>query len=1794
MANPLKISDWVAEQVAAGVKPEAIRAELARVGYAGEPAAKPVQAAPAPAAAPVKDTGSDLNIPINWLAGRAQLLPQAGRAVADEAAALAADTLISARQAISPSVIHVAKFTDGPNPRRTSATVAVPLNPQPQSSSLQTALQTRQELLDATRQARPLDTIQDRASNLLAGATGVLSRVMGTDVPVAQYRQPLGKFQSDEAQRSFETAKGLVGGALGLPAGLIHATAEAGPQVLAYGAPDVAALTLPHMGKGIAEAVTGKPVRAAGVTKVVPEAVRDAEVAGFEKFKQYLDEAVHESKLTPEEADLMAQQKAGEMRTRLSAPETVEATSPLVQVGKTLKHGLAGEIVGGSLGLPVGAGALLNVLRTMPLPERMKMLGNAGQMSPELVAAYRRVVATPEAQADPRAEAALRPIVDMAHLQQGVENYSPELRNIYEKQAPELVTDKAQGAEFANRPGELNTVVESTEGGQLQVPEELRAKQADVEAEARNRADLVAGAKMYAKSLPDVYRKFGEKLDEHVAAAKFFRKAYWMHLERQIEALKLHDKETRALRSGVYDEFRQKQEALSPQFEEWRAEKGALQQAADTMYGEHAQQKYAERAGQAAERTALKNEQAATREELKQARELAWTEVPSKLQAVKTALSTARDELANRHAIERSDLQKSIQEYSNIKRLVDAAVVLVASDESLPAAERAALQKQLAVKYFSEEQGPRAETFKELWDELQQDHAKERKAFEDYARETLKPNGRPVVELDEHLRQILDPHVNELVKVRIEHEHAANESRRAPKQFTSQKEQLRREHERQSDVSAADRQSQISVLRDLRKDLENKKILLLDRVQQLKDQRETRLQNLATEREIGRAPWQENVDRAWDAVDEATAQLKGKVAERKAVPGQKMQRMAEVRAEQRGFMKDLSELNTGAKQAMEAGVKEKSAAGNVPVLSTNARMNEIASDLSKMTQRFTQPSDRVPASWYKRVVTDPLLPDGLTKIRSPRFRAYMEGEYTNKIREMYGDKAASDFKRSLDEALLSLDSTLLGAEPQGLTLKVGDKVVPLREAVRAASETLQRTMPQDYREMQGQAVEHNMRSLGKQVMESQFAHALKAMAGNTLDHYRDLTEQPARIAEKVAADVDAGKSPDLILPYEVKSAKGVLNHVAPDTPAGKWLDTYVPMPADLKQWFAKEAGGAPDHLWIQRDALKSVRMAYDQMRGFAEADRAITGFEQGLSKLLNFFKMTHTILSKGTHWGNLTANVLYDTVMQGKMDRVPKYLNTLNTLLSFEKGIEPKRSVEAEGLRRLLKTGKVRTNMLDVEAEQFGRGKSPVQGRAKQAGQTVIHVAGKAYSLGDAVPKLTSAMENYADTLEQMRTLGEGKTLALRYVSGDIAQLKKVGGGWELNGKPVSLDTVKDLVADQAIDHPLSWTFDFTKAPAWLQAQKRAGAFGKIVGGIAPFTQWLTHSTDAPGKPGLVSRMLEFDANAHASDDPAIVRRNAKRIFETGLRRMMMMGALQNVGDEQNKDAEVQARTQSGVGAGAVVRPGDKPNLVRVNAGTTNPWIGTLALAKALNYLTAKAGGAVAQQGAIERAAEDKNATPTQSKMIQAKMRADSGDILNDKDMEQLFQRGGEGLLRVLKPAVKGEVGGKKIRQSDAGTEFLTVLDFISPELRNLGDVGLGLTASGASSRRILRDDDNNVVDEPVPEMVVRMLFHSADRVVDAPEQARKWAAHVGSAVKSKVLDPLQAEAQLAQERANAAPNDPQLQQQADKALAWFIAAQKALSRELQAIQNKAKMSAADRVLGAIREGSLPEGEEAQ
>ena len=531
----------------------------------------------------------------------------------------------------------------------------------------------------------------------------------------------------------------------------------------------------------------------------------------------------------------------------------------------------------------------------------------------------------------------------------------------------------------------------------------------------------------------------------------------------------------------------------------------------------------------------------------------------------------------------------------------------------------------------------------------------------------------------------------------------------------------------------------------------------------------------------------------------------------------------------------------------------------------------------------------------------------------------------------------------------------------------------------------------------------------------------------------------------------------------------------------------------------------------------------------------------------------------------------------------------LKKFLDFEHGKEPTDPLEAGAMRRFLRQGKLRTGMMDMDVEKFTTSDKPVQGRKAQAVQWVVDLAGKTYSLGDTIPKLTNAMENFKDDVRQLNELSNGHSLTMKYVDGDLVEVAKTSDGkYKINGKNATHEQVMDAFADHAMDFPMSWTLDMTKAKGLSHMQRKMGGFGKIIGNILPYTQWFTGTIDTPFKPGLVTRALQFDNNAHFSTDPKLVKSNGLKITQGALRRLTTMSIMEGIGADTGDDKDVQARTAFGLSAGALVRQGADNRHLAINPGTNNPLVGTLVLSKVVNYITAQLGGAFALHSAVgariaakAKGEKAEELTPRQHAMIQAHMKATAGNIANEKDIDSMMQRGGDGMLRAFNAAWKGKVDKDVYKQEMPGRIMRVALDSVSPVLADIGDAVLGLSMPQWSTRKVF-DEKGRAVDEPVPEMLTRIFFHSADRQVESSEQAKKWGANIGDKVNENLVKPLRAEMDKARAEWKRDETNMEAKEKYELAKSWHNASKRILADELNTLKKSARLGARSHGLGGI------------
>jgi len=566
----------------------------------------------------------------------------------------------------------------------------------------------------------------------------------------------------------------------------------------------------------------------------------------------------------------------------------------------------------------------------------------------------------------------------------------------------------------------------------------------------------------------------------------------------------------------------------------------------------------------------------------------------------------------------------------------------------------------------------------------------------------------------------------------------------------------------------------------------------------------------------------------------------------------------------------------------------------------------------------------VPAHWWRRAPLEPLLdPQSPTMFRSARVRGALIAKITEKMPKDQAAKLAP----LLDAEMVKMSGESIGPRPQSAAYKLPDgRIVDLNVELgrlprefanpeqpgmltRAYHSVFHKPMPPApsvYQHMQAEAVGQNYRAYGLKYGEAKTAQLIEAEANRTgggLDKAVGDT-----LAKGIAREHLAGNMRPQALYADPRIAADAItadpagHGLTPDQAEALAKDlktNYVPTPQVTSAFLARAAeekhitSGAPPFMRAGLASALEEHLSVNYMNDFLSAQ------ESAMTRAGRFAKQNLTALSIGAKVANDTANATLQYLSRGlRPDIYAKdVLATADRWKAISQGA-PASPYELQRQRSILKTGKLETDMLSVEAKrQMHLG--PGSGGLLKKG---VQLMRQAYSASDLYPKLEETIHNYDRMFQELGQLQDGKKYTTLVGPNVVATFERKNGVLELNGKPLTPEAASDVVARAAIQPALEKLVDHGDVNRMVSAMRRGG-LGGIIGVIAPFLTWRWAVTDIPGlKKGILG--AAFDGGPSIwTDDPVLARKQwtdaVKLTTRRGALTGMAYGALADHTDDE-------------------------------------------------------------------------------------------------------------------------------------------------------------------------------------------------------------------------------------------------------------------------------------------------------
>lgn len=1354
---------------------------------------------------------------------------------------------------------------------------------------------------------------------LYGGFKQAIAQPVGLNIPQEIVNRPPSPENTWEMLKSsVRGGEQLVGGAVGLPLGMVRQEAQQPGSVLTNMPVEAAAILAPGikgLGKlgraaelryGAEPGLQGAIARGAGAVADVAESpVRKAygaverafeslpESATKTRLTEYVESMVNAGRMTADKgAQFLEKYAPSEYRILVDTP--VQGTPSLLQ--RAVKTG-ANAAVGAALGGPIVgevAGAAIGAL----LPEGLRAAW--AKLPPERQAWIARNFGNnPTQQATPQETAIADVPYEVGKRARAIQEIGREAAGIVKADRPDIVPapepvigprGKPINDEYwqqtVHRPG--TTVGEyELAGKEVRPSQAAGSRLVDVGKQAEDMRGLEQAAGIVKESIPETYKDLTEEAKAHVDRLRDIRSASWERLQDRLNMLREKRAEVRADRDVAYEDYKATQGRLGRGFERERDIRSKVYDEAQRQAGVFRENFELDKAENNAKLNAAKQEIEARKADVHAAFEDAIADAKDRHAEFEKELADTHDAITQQLKQER-DLRTLLRTEPSFR-----------SDPQFN-------QTVAAVERRIEEAKAKLKESADMQRYVRSENRAELRQISDQRRAELAgwlPEGD------------VSPEAQALRVARWKREGMLGRSEKILKD--------------RNDALAAMRERKQTALDVLRISRE----LMLEHSKNAKENLSVALEEI----ERKHAPELEKLQRRLIAPQKAFERARQehleKVGELKSLREEKGRESEVASALKTMATRDLKErgLTTDEQMLGKSGLAVPQEPTRVPFTSTSERLEKFTPEAARfMNELGGLPSTDLPEKIVARLTTDPMLRDSLSILRSPRFVGLMlkdapkglKGPLTDFIYNEISQKALGDMPTSGKVTL-----------PDGSVFDVGEARTKLWDALKKES-------PKELAEMQAEAIKANFKQASTLSVEQGVGNALL----NEVDRFHTTETRgregslPAYSQNLVRRVLGQDEAAAQVLPYDPSHIAAQVTRLAEEqglspSKAAALSDTlqkqYEPLPADMRAVMnaqARAAGKPEVHgpVYIKKGYKEVLRAVGDAHGIFEQASEA----QKLFNKVFFAAKKGVTALSLPVHMTNTLGNTMYRWMQDGT--NPVEQAREMRTAYTDWKGFNDGSITDgqtARMMRSFAKSGYLHTGLLDFEADALGLSKSPAQGKLKQAWQHYEKGMTAAYSLGDSLFKIAQGEKNYRMLQDAFSRLALGRKITLDLGNDRMLDVTALGDGKFRAGKKVlRLDSpeMSDLIAVHALEKPTRWLLDYGQQPLALQATRRSLA-PQALGAVNPFMSWGYGMLDLPWKKGAVRNMLDYDGSMFVTDDPKLLVESAKRAVSTAAKRAAFVGTAES-NDEQLRKARK---------AGAASKR--NPNPVAIAESTDNP-----------------------------------------------------------------------------------------------------------------------------------------------------------------------------------------------------------------------------------------------------------------
>ena len=390
-------------------------------------------------------------------------------------------------------------------------------------------------------------------------------------------------------------------------------------------------------------------------------------------------------------------------------------------------------------------------------------------------------------------------------------------------------------------------------------------------------------------------------------------------------------------------------------------------------------------------------------------------------------------------------------------------------------------------------------------------------------------------------------------------------------------------------------------------------------------------------------------------------------------------------------------------------------------------------------------------------------------------------------------------------------------------------------------------------------VAHNPHQIATQMLQEADWYALKY-------------EVPVQTVRDVAYKIRSYKR----VPVELVDAFGLTTPLQEiKTPKGRTPEIFA------KEVFAPE--GVIDSLSYEHNAVQAL------------SDSA--GFWQKLNRMMKTNMTANNIASA---INNITANFGYQTfrradpfLTKNLTEMMAKYHGyRTGEHLRAGKGrpihLSPEELSFFEAMER---SGYLDTTALDIEMGGIGKD-AGILGVLGKPGRWLSKKQQKLYKGGDNIFKLEDAWYNTKKLRRDLADLENGRWIELEWGPRQKGKIWKEYDGYVLEApgqmrRRLSKTELDDIVVRSSARPGQNIFFDYTDVPnliKWVRASRALGV-------TSPFFTWAWKATDVPGKPGLISHLMN-DGIVYNTSSPLLNQKIAGRNMLTSAKKATMIAGM--------------------------------------------------------------------------------------------------------------------------------------------------------------------------------------------------------------------------------------------------------------------------------------------------------------